>query len=65
MSDGVSSGSIPVTILEDDEPEVDEVFIVRLVSVVLLGQLDTDDPPVLGKNRFTVFRENVKIFSYL
>lgn len=49
MADGVSSASITVTILEDDLPEVDEVFIVRLLSVALVNQDTSAEPPVLGK----------------
>lgn len=49
LADGVSSASIAVTILEDDEPEVDEVFIVRLLSVSLVNEETSAEPPVLGK----------------
>lgn len=48
MADGVSSASIKVTILEDEIPEVDEVFIVRLLSVTLVNLETSAEPPVLG-----------------
>lgn len=48
MSDGVASASIPITILEDDIPEVDEVFIVRLLNVSAINAAMSSDPPVLG-----------------
>ncbi|KAL4228132.1 hypothetical protein ACF0H5_013567 [Mactra antiquata] len=50
MDDGLASTSITVTILEDEEPEVDEVFIVRLLSVSLVNQVASSDPPVLGSS---------------
>jgi len=48
MADGVSSASIKVMIIEDELPEVDEVFIVRLLSVTLINQATAAEPPVLG-----------------
>ncbi|XP_064619585.1 adhesion G-protein coupled receptor V1-like [Lineus longissimus] len=36
LKNGVSSGSIPVSILDDATPEVDEVFIVKLTGTELL-----------------------------
>ncbi|XP_041464132.1 adhesion G-protein coupled receptor V1-like [Lytechinus variegatus] len=47
FSDGSSSESISILINEDDIPELDEVFLVTLNSVELLGSVDVDTPPKL------------------
>lgn len=44
-----SSGVISVQIVEDGIPEIDEVFIVVLTSVTLLGTTDNQFPPRLGE----------------
>lgn len=48
MADGVASSSIAVTIIDDIIPEVDEVFIVRLLNVTMADASVSSDPPVLG-----------------
>jgi len=50
MADGVSSAAINVTIMEDEIPEVDEVFVVRLLGVTLASGQASAEPPVLGRN---------------
>ncbi|KAK3601208.1 hypothetical protein CHS0354_004408 [Potamilus streckersoni] len=48
LGDGIVSGTINVQILDDNIPEVDEVFIVRLTLVSLLT--DGSPPPRLASN---------------
>ncbi|XP_052793587.1 adhesion G-protein coupled receptor V1-like [Mya arenaria] len=48
LVEGVSSAAITVTIMEDEIPEVDEVFVVRLLSVTLINEQASGEPPVLG-----------------
>lgn len=50
MSDGITSISISVIIINDDLPEVEEVFLVRLVSVTLVGSALNTFPPRLSSN---------------
>ncbi|KAH3717908.1 hypothetical protein DPMN_060704 [Dreissena polymorpha] len=50
FANGVSSAAINVTIMDDETPEVDEVFVVRLLSVVLINQQSSGEPPVLGSS---------------
>lgn len=51
LDSGVTSVTIEVEILPDDIPEVDEVFIVRLLTVNLVNSAGTTPPPILGKIR--------------
>ena len=46
--DGSSSEAIVLQINEDDIPELDEVFLVTLNGVELVGGGDTSTPPRLG-----------------
>ena len=49
LVDGVVAASIDVQIRDDDRPEVDEVFIVRLTGVALVTGADSSNmPPKLG-----------------
>ncbi|NWV26847.1 GPR98 protein, partial [Origma solitaria] len=47
LEEGETSASINVTILEDDEPEVQEFFLVNLTSVELIMNHTTSSPPRL------------------
>lgn len=49
FADGSSSEPISILIYEDDIPELDEVFLVTLNSVELMGSGDVNTPPKLGK----------------
>jgi len=65
MADGVSSAAINVTIMEDEIPEVDEVFVVRLLGVTLASGQASAEPPVLGRNlQLTQFLHLHKIFIF-
>ena len=46
-------GSIPVWVIDDDTPELGEVFLVNITGVELVNvsQLDNTIPPSLGPNR--------------
>ena len=48
MVDGQQSAVISVTIVDDVDPELDEVFIVRLTSVTLVGGASSTLPPSIG-----------------
>lgn len=50
IPDGAASGTIVVDIRNDDTPEIDEVFIVSLTSVVLIGSDVVPFPPQLASN---------------
>ncbi|XP_076465116.1 adhesion G-protein coupled receptor V1-like isoform X2 [Babylonia areolata] len=45
---GFTSATISVAIVNDMNPEIDEVFLVRLLSVSLVGSGDEASPPVLA-----------------
>ncbi|XP_041376199.1 adhesion G-protein coupled receptor V1-like [Gigantopelta aegis] len=47
---GQSSGAISVDIVNDDLPEIDEVFLVKLTQVELIGLGDKDLPPRLASS---------------
>lgn len=53
VSDGVTSGTISVAILDDLLPEVDEVFLVQLTSVTLMEATDGSSLPRLASNGTT------------
>ena len=55
LDTGITSVTIEIEILPDDIPEVDEVFIVRLLSVSLVNSPPTTLPPILGKNIYQKF----------
>nr|XP_006812422.1 PREDICTED: G protein coupled receptor 98-like protein isoform X1 [Saccoglossus kowalevskii] len=48
FTDGIVNQPIQVQILEDTIPELDEVFLVNLTSVMLMSTPTTDTPPKLG-----------------
>ena len=52
LDTGVTSAAIEIEILPDTLPEVDEVFIVRLLSVNLVNSPPTNLPPVIGMSFF-------------
>ncbi|NWU68697.1 GPR98 protein, partial [Pterocles burchelli] len=47
LEEGETSAALNVTILEDDEPEVQEFFLVNLTSVELIMNYSTSSPPRL------------------
>ncbi|NWV35380.1 GPR98 protein, partial [Grantiella picta] len=47
LEEGETSAAINVTVLEDDEPEVQEFFLVNLTSVELIMNHSTSSPPRL------------------
>ncbi|NXG74231.1 GPR98 protein, partial [Baryphthengus martii] len=47
LEEGETSAAINITILEDDEPEVQEFFLVNLTSVELIMNHSTSSPPRL------------------
>ncbi|NWV81048.1 GPR98 protein, partial [Dasyornis broadbenti] len=47
LEEGETSAAINVTILEDDEPEVQEFFLINLTSVELIMNHSTSSPPRL------------------
>ncbi|KAM4707152.1 adhesion G-protein coupled receptor V1 [Discoglossus pictus] len=47
LQDGETTAAINITILEDDIPELQEYFIVTLISVELIVKLVTSSPPKL------------------
>ncbi|XP_070543508.1 adhesion G-protein coupled receptor V1-like isoform X2 [Ptychodera flava] len=49
FEEGVLNQPIQVQILEDTTPELDEVFLVNLTSVMLMSATTTDTPPKLGR----------------
>ena len=49
LDNGVTSAIIQIQILPDEEPEVDEVFVVRLLSVTLMDLNKATPEPLLGK----------------
>ena len=51
LYDGETTGTITVPILEDELPEVDEVFIIRLLRLELLSPLGSTFTPRLGETR--------------
>ena len=50
MPDGVTSAIVNVTIIDDLMPEIDEIFLVRLTSVSLVGLVDETSPPRLAES---------------
>ncbi|KAK7486836.1 hypothetical protein BaRGS_00021983 [Batillaria attramentaria] len=50
LADGATSGTIPVTIINDLIAEIDELFLVQLMSVTLVGSVDDMSPPRLASN---------------
>ncbi len=48
LVDGQQSAVIPVTVVEEVIPELDELFIVQLTSVTLVGGANSTLPPLLG-----------------
>ncbi|XP_077988560.1 adhesion G-protein coupled receptor V1-like [Glandiceps talaboti] len=48
FSEGVVNQPIQVQLLEDTTPELDEVFLVNLTSVMLMSATNTETPPKLG-----------------
>ena len=44
------SASVPVVIFDDTVPEIDEVFLVELMSVELVSPLESTFSPELGKS---------------
>ncbi|XP_072038274.1 adhesion G-protein coupled receptor V1-like [Amphiura filiformis] len=51
FADGVSVQTIPITIQEDEIPELNEVFLVNLTSVELVDPPNSNTPPRLGTVR--------------
>lgn len=50
VSDGAASGQLPVSILADNIPELDEVFLVRLIQIeVASADASVKYPPQLGQ----------------
>ncbi|XP_068693739.1 adhesion G-protein coupled receptor V1-like isoform X3 [Montipora foliosa] len=52
IGDNVDVGSIPVWVIDDNFPELDEVFIVNITGVELVNaaQFNNTIPPILGSN---------------
>ncbi len=50
LVDGQQSAVIPVRVVDEVIPELDEVFLVRLTSVTLVGGDTSTLPPLLGAN---------------
>lgn len=52
IGDNVDLGSIPVLVMDDDVPELDEVFIVKIIGVELVNpaQYNNTVPPLLGSH---------------
>ena len=48
LEDGQQSAVIPVSPLDDVDPELDEVFLVRLTSVTLVGEANNTILPSIG-----------------
>lgn len=48
LEDGQQSAVIPVNLLDDVDPELDEVFLVRLTSVTLVGGANNTILPSIG-----------------
>ena len=49
INNGISVGSVPVTVLADSFPELDESFIVRLTRIEVVGDGASDKyPPKFG-----------------
>ena len=53
LADGQSSGAIAVEVVDDDLPEIDEVFLVTLTRVELVGLADRSLPPLLASSGTT------------
>lgn len=52
IGDNVDVGSIPVLVIDDDVPELDQVFIVNITGVELVNpaQFNNTVPPILGSH---------------
>ncbi|ESP05659.1 hypothetical protein LOTGIDRAFT_102713, partial [Lottia gigantea] len=50
IADKVTSGQIVVDIINDERPEIDEVFKIKLLSVALVGSLNSDPPRLASNN---------------
>ena len=52
IGDNVDVGSIPVLVMDDDVPELDQVFIVKIIGVELVNaaQYNNTVPPLLGSH---------------
>ena len=52
IGDNVGVGSIPVLVIDDDVPELDQVFIVKIIGVELVNaaQYNNTVPPLLGSH---------------
>ena len=52
LNDGESTGNLPITVIADDIPELQEKFILKLLKVELIGTPPNNDEnlPKLGKS---------------